>query len=82
MLYKFLSGDSDLGVSNVLKLLAALGLQAQIVPDFQPMPKNYRACKSQKQAAYLARREPEAAVGIAHGANIRAVDVPNLDGDL
>ena len=82
MLYKFLSGDSDLGISNVLKLLAALGLRAQIVPDFRPMPKNYRARKSQKQAAYLARREPVAAFGVAHGAKIRAVHVPNLDGDL
>jgi len=82
MLYKFLSGNSDLGVSNVLKLLAALGLRVQIVPDSQPMPKNYRARKSQKQAAYLARHEPEAAVGVAHGAKIRVVDIPNLDGDL
>jgi DNA-binding phage protein len=81
MLYKFCTGDSDLGVSNVLNLLLVLGLRVQIVRDFYPLPKNHRQIKSKRQARHLARREPEASGGLAKGAVIGAVSVPDLGQD-
>jgi len=81
MLYKFCAGHSDLGVSHVFSLLSVLGLRVQIVRDFYPLPKNHRDIKSEKQARYLARREPEAFGGLAKGAVIGAVSVPDLGED-
>jgi hypothetical protein len=81
MLHKFCAGHSDLGVSHVFSLLSVLGLRVQIVRDFYPLPKNHRDIKSKKQARYLARREPEAAGGLAKGAVIGAVSVPDLGED-
>ena len=79
MLYKFCAGDSDLGVSHVFRLLSVLGLRVQIVRDFYPLPKNHRDIKSKKQARYLALRE--ASGGLAKGAVIGAVSVPDIGED-
>jgi len=81
MLYKFTAGDSDLGVSHALSLLTVLGLRVQVIPDFEPLPKDHRERKTRQQRAYLARAGTEAASGIGRGAAIGAVVVPELGDD-
>jgi len=78
MLYKFTSGDSDIGVSHAMSLLSVLGLRMQVVPDFEALPRDARAHKTRAQGAYLARAKSEAAGGIGRGALIGHVHVPDL----
>ncbi len=82
MLYKFESGKSDIGLVKAIQLLRAVGLRMEVRPDIEPLPKDFRSQKDREQRAYLARRRPEAAVGVALGAKVEVVSVPHLGDEL
>ena len=81
MLYKFESGKSEIGISNLMSVLSALGLRLEVVPDILPLPKDYRQQKTRKQRAFIARGSHDAVRGLAHGAKIGAAHIPNLGGE-